>query len=155
MAYSVTKKMLAPQPALAVRRTIKPDGIAKALSEMFPQVAAYAQQNGIAMAGAPYARYLSMKGEDEWVIEAGFPIAAAAAGSDGVTAETLPGGPAAFTLHAGPYDRLRDAHSAIHEWIEELKIEAAGPPWESYVTDPGQHPDPKDWKTEVYVPLKS
>ncbi len=32
----------------------------------------------------------------------------------------------------------------------------AGPaaaPWESYVTDPAQHPDPADWRTEVYWPL--
>ena len=154
MEYSITKKTLTAQPALAVRRTIIPDGIAKALSEMFPQVAVYAQQNGIAMAGAPYARYLSMKGT-EWVIEAGFPVAAPAAGSGEVTAETLPGGPAAFTLHSGPYDKLRDAHSAIHDWIEEQKVEPAGAPWESYITDPSQHPDPKDWKTEVYVPLKA
>ncbi len=154
MTYSVTKKTLTPQPALAVRRTIKPDGIAKALSEMFPQVAVYAQQSGIAMAGAPYARYLSMKG-NEWVIEAGFPVAAPAAGSDEVIAAALPGGPAAFTIHSGPYDKLRDTHSAVHDWIVEQKLDAAGAPWESYVTDPGQHPDPKDWKTEVYVPLRS
>jgi hypothetical protein len=25
-----------------------------------------------------------------------------------------------------------------------------GPPWEVYVTDPGDYPDPKDWRTEVY-----
>jgi len=154
MAYPVTKKTLTAQPVLAVRRTITPDGIAKALSEMFPQVAVFLQQNGIAMAGAPYARYLSMKG-NEWVIEAGFPVAASVAGSGEVTAETLPGGPAAFTLHAGHYNKLRDAHSAVHDWIVEQKLDPAGAPWESYITDPGQHPDPKDWKTEVYVPLKS
>jgi AraC family transcriptional regulator len=30
---------------------------------------------------------------------------------------------------------------------------AAGAPWESYVTDPGQFPNPEDWRTEVYWPL--
>jgi hypothetical protein len=29
----------------------------------------------------------------------------------------------------------------------------SGAPWESYLTDPGQHPDPKDWKTEVFWPI--
>ena len=29
----------------------------------------------------------------------------------------------------------------------------SGAPWESYVTDPADHPDPADWRTEVYWPL--
>jgi len=34
-------------------------------------------------------------------------------------------------------------------------VRAGGAPWESYVTDPGEHPDPADWRTEVYWPLSS
>jgi effector-binding domain-containing protein len=30
----------------------------------------------------------------------------------------------------------------------------AGPPWESYITDPAEHPDPKDWQTEVLWPIQ-
>jgi len=32
---------------------------------------------------------------------------------------------------------------------------AAGAPWESYVTDPADYPDPADWKTEIFWPVKS
>jgi AraC family transcriptional regulator len=152
--YSVTKKELAPQPVLVMRRIIKPDGIAGALAEMFPRVMEYAQRNGIAPAGPLFSRYLAM-GRDEWTIEAGIPIAGHAAAAGEIMAETLPGGPAATTVHWGPYDKLRDAHVAVNEWISAEGFAPCGAPWESYLTDPGQHPDPKDWKTEVYIPIRA
>ena len=154
MNYSIEKKTLAPQQVLVMKRTIKPDGIAPALSEMFPALVGYAHRSGIAMAGPLFARYLTM-GRDEWIIEAGIPVAGPASAEGEIKAETLPGGPAAVAVHSGPYDKLREAHQAIHEWLKAQKLEAAGPPRESYLTDPGQHPDPKDWKTEVIVPLKA
>jgi len=40
-------------------------------------------------------------------------------------------------------------------WIEAQGLAPSGAPWESYVTDPGNFPDPKDWKTEVVWPLKA
>jgi hypothetical protein len=35
--------------------------------------------------------------------------------------------------------------------IEALTI--AGPPWETYLTDPGEHPDPETWETEIVQPI--
>jgi AraC family transcriptional regulator len=55
----------------------------------------------------------------------------------------------------GPYDKLPEAYEAMELWIQSQGLIAAGPPWESYVTDPSEHPDPKDWKTEIFWPLVS
>ena len=60
---------------------------------------------------------------------------------------------AATTIHTGSYDQLQDAYGAIQQWIEAEGLVADGAPWESYVTDPAEHPDPRDWKTEVFWPL--
>jgi len=145
MTYSITKTKLAPQPVMVLRREIQPSGIAQALAEMFPQVFQNAQRSGAVVVGPPFARYLEM-GLGMWTIEAGIPVA-------GPSADTLPGGLAAVTTHTGPYDKLREAFAAIQKWIAAEGLAAAGAPWESYVTDPADYPDPKDWKTEVYVPL--
>jgi AraC family transcriptional regulator len=154
MSYTIAKKQIEGQPVLVVRRRIRRDEIAKALAEMFGQVYTYAQRSGAALSGRPFARY------PEWglgmlTLEAGLPVAAAHAGEGDVKSDTLPGGCAAFTTHMGPYDQLVSAHAAIQQWIEAEHLTPQGAPWESYITDPVEHPDPKDWKTEVFWPLRS
>ncbi len=154
MDYSIIKKKVEPQPVLAIRRQVKPSEIATTLGEVYGRVFAHVQQKGIAMGGAPYARYLEMR-PGLWTIEAGLPVAAPAHGEGDIEAGTLPGGLVAMTTHAGAYDRLSEAHAAIQKWIESERLTSAGAPWESYITDPGNYPDPKDWKTEVFWPVAS
>jgi AraC family transcriptional regulator len=152
MDYSIAKKELSPQPVLVIRRRVKRSEIANALGDMYGHVYQLAQRNGVALAGPPFARYLDW-GPGLTTIEAGMPVAAPAAGDGEVASETLPGGPAAVTMHVGPYNTLSEAHAALQIWIETQGLATAGAPWESYVTDPGDYPDPKDWKTEVFWPI--
>jgi AraC family transcriptional regulator len=154
MAYSITKKEIAPQPVLLVRRRVKPSEVAATLAEVLGQVFLHAQRNGIALAGQPLTRYLEW-GPGLWTIEAGWPVTAhtGATPEGEVRADTLPGGPVATTTHSGAYDKLTEAHAAVQQWIEAQGLSAAGAPWECYVTDPADYPDPKDWKTEISWPL--
>jgi AraC family transcriptional regulator len=154
MEYSITKKALAPQPVLVVRRRVKPDELANALGPAFQTLFLFAQQNALALAGPPLTRYLDW-GPGVMTIEPGMPVAAhgSAPADDDIRADTLPGGFAAVTTHTGPYDGLTAAHAAVQQWIEAQGLMAAGGPWELYITDPADFPDPKDWKTEIYWPL--
>jgi AraC-like DNA-binding protein/effector-binding domain-containing protein len=154
MAYSITKKEVAPQPVLMVRRQVKPSEVAAVLGDVLGHVFLYAQRNGIALAGQPLTRYLEW-GPGLWTIEAGLPVTAhAGATPEGeVRADTLPGGSVATTTHAGAYDKLTEAHAAVQQWIEAEGLSTAGAPWECYVTDPADYPDPKDWKTEIFWPV--
>ena len=154
MAYTITKTQLAPQAVLVVRRRIKRSDIAATIAEVLPSIFVYAQQQGIALTGLPFARY-SEVGPGLLTIEPGMRIASGTAGSTegDVRYDTLPGGPAAVTMHCGPYELLPDAHAAVEQWIEAEGLTAGPACWESYVTDPGEVPDPKDWKTEIVWPL--
>jgi AraC family transcriptional regulator len=152
MTYSIAKREISPQPILAARRNVKLSEVAKALGEIFGQVHLYAQRAGAVMAGPPLTRYLQW-GPGLLTIEAGIPVASPVPGEGEVKADTLPGGFAAVTMHTGPYDQLMEAHAAVQQWIEAEGLTAQGAPWESYVTDPGDYPDPKDWKTEIFWPL--
>ena len=166
MSYSIEKRMLSPQPVLVVSRRVKRSDIANTIGEALPRVFLYAQQNGIALTGHPFTRYPDV-GPGLLTIEPGMRLAAPdesalktdpswmqTSDASGVRADTLPGGPAAVTMHVGPYDKLHDAYAALEEWIQGQGLTPAGAPWESYVTDPGEVPDPKDWKTEVYWPVR-
>ncbi len=81
------------------------------------------------------------------------PISAAAPGEGDVEASSLPSGPAVVGVHAGPYDQLGETYAAIERWIEANGLKAAGPPWESYITDPAEHPDPATCRTDIYWPV--
>jgi AraC family transcriptional regulator len=173
MSYSIVKKELAPQPVLVVRRRVKRSDIAAAITEALPHIFQYAQQRGIALAGHPFTRYVEI-GAGLLTIEPGMRVVGAAPPPPGgsstqhatlsagrsavapdavVVEDTLPGGPAATTMHAGTYETLPDAYAALETWMESEGVPPSGPPWESYITDPGEHPDPKDWKTEVSWPV--
>jgi AraC family transcriptional regulator len=165
MAYTITKQELAPQPVVVVRKRVKRSEIATAIGEGLPHVFVYAQQKGIPLAGLPFCRYPEM-GMGMVTLEPGMFVAASGAaieidpawtktaGEGEVRADTLPGGPAAFVMHVGPYDTLPEAYAALEQWIADQGLTAAGAPWECYRTDPGEVPDPKDWKTEIFWPVR-
>jgi AraC family transcriptional regulator len=141
--------------ALVMRRRITRDEIAAALSECLPTVFAYAQSHGLAIAGPPLARYPEVS-MGSLVLESGVAIAAPppAEPDDGIEAITIPAGTAAVAIHKGPYDRLPETYQAIEAWIRDKGLSTAGPPTETYLTDPGEHPDPETWETEIVQPVR-
>jgi AraC family transcriptional regulator len=149
---AVTRQQFAGQPILLIRRRIPRPELQGMLSECFGKLFGHGHKAGLPIAGWPVARYLSV-GPGLWTVEAAMPLAAATAGEGEMEAGTLPAGPVAVGIHAGPYEQLPETYAAIEKWMADNGVRAGGHPWESYVTDPGQHPDPADWKTEVYWPL--
>ena len=165
MTYTIKRTELSPQPVLVMRRRVKLSDIGPTLAAVLPNVFMHAQQTGQGIAGQPFTRYLEW-GPGLVTIEAGLPVVAPdknvndgdpasdnAAGRPEIVAECLPGGPVATVTHCGPYEKLSEAHAAIQQWIEDQGLRAAGPPWETYTTDPADYPDPQDWKTDVFWPL--
>jgi len=157
MTYTIEKKNLEPQPVLVVQRRVKRSDIAATIGGTLGLVFSYAQKNGIALSGFPITRYLE-SGPGMVTMQPGMRIASAGAGAaaedEDVKLDTLPGGAVVMTMHAGSYDQLMEAYAALEVWIAEQGLTPAGAPWEAYVNDPGDFPDPKDWKTEVFWPVK-
>jgi AraC-like DNA-binding protein/effector-binding domain-containing protein len=150
---SVTRQEFAGQAILLIRRSIPRSGLQGMLSECFGKLFAHGAKAGLPIAGWPVARYLSV-GPGLWTVEAAMPLAAPASGVGEMESGTLPAGPVALGIHAGVYDQLPETYAAIEKWMAENGVRVGGAPWESYVTDPAQHPDPADWRTEVYWPLE-
>ena len=65
--------------------------------------------------------------------------------------QILRGQTVAVLVHVGPFSGLRDACERLQEWAGER---AAGPFWESYVTNPREEPDSSRWVTEIFLPLR-
>ncbi len=154
MSVTVSHRQLDPRHALVIRRRVKPSEVAATLGEILGRVFAHAQREGFAFTGQPFTRYVK-SGLGLLTIEGGMPIATAGTSSGDVEAIELPGGAAAVAIHRGPYDRLSETHAAVERWIDANHFEPAGAPWEVYVTDPGERPDPATWETEVIYPVAS
>jgi len=152
MSYNITRRDLKPQPVLVIRKRVKRSEVAANLAQLFGHIFEHTQRNGIALAGQPFTRILEW-GPGLLLIDAGLQVKGPAEGEGDIKADTLPGGPAATTVHTGAYEGLADTHAAVQVWIADNGLTAGAAPWEIYVTDPAEYPDPKDWKTDVVWPL--
>ena len=151
---SIERRDIAPQHILFVRLRAARHELSSAIGEGLGQAFPYSQRVGVAIAGRPFTRYQST-GPGLYRIEVGMPVATATGGESRVESGTLPGGPVAVAMHAGSYDTLTETYAALERWIEANGYRTAGAPWESYITDPADLPDPADWRTEVYWPLEA
>jgi len=149
---SIERQELTAQPVLFVRVRVARHELATAIGNGIGKSYGHAQHAGLAMAGPPFTRYPEV-GAGLITVEAGVPLAAAAPGAGEIEAGELPGGPAAVAMHAGPYDQLTETYAAIERWMEAQGVRPGGAPWESYLTDPADHPNQADWRTAVYWPI--
>jgi AraC family transcriptional regulator len=149
---SVARQQYAGQHILLIRRKISRPDLQGNLAECFGKLYGHGRKAGLPIAGWPVARYLSV-GPGLWTVEAAMPVATAAKGEGEMEPGMLPAGPTALGIHAGAYEQLPETYTAIEKWMDANNVRPGGSPWESYVTDPAQHPDPADWRTEVYWPL--
>jgi len=149
---SITRKQIEPQHILFIRRRIAPSELQQTLGECFGKLFTHATKSGLPIAGWPMCRYVST-GLGLWTVEPAIPLAAPAHSEGEMHADVLPGGWVALGIHAGPHDQLPDTNAAIERWIEANGFKANGPAREHYITDPAEHPDSRDWRTEVYWPL--
>jgi effector-binding domain-containing protein len=153
--YEIEERTLTDQPTMVVSGKVKLEDIPAFLGRVYTTVERQVHESGAHVIGAPFARYRALDPEyREFEIEAGVPVLIAAPGHGEVHASSLPGGPAAVTVHIGPYERMEPAYRAIEDWLKERGAEPTGPAWEVYHTDPDEQPDPAAWHTEIVQPFR-
>ncbi|MDY7105480.1 MAG: helix-turn-helix domain-containing protein [Actinomycetota bacterium] len=140
--------------ALIMRRRVSRETVAQALGECLPKVFEHIQRSGLTMTSPPFARYPEV-GIGTFLVECGMAVADPGDGdaTEGIERIDVPPGRAVVAIHKGGYESLGDTYGAIERWLDEQSLKAGGPPWETYLTDPGDHPDPADWRTEITQPL--
>jgi effector-binding domain-containing protein len=156
MPYEVTIKELPAQPVAATRATTDLGHISTAISDGVHLVLDELGRRGIEPAGPLQVVYHADQVLDEDTaapIEICFPVAAPFQGSGEVYATELPGGPAAVTLHRGPYAEITPAYHTVSGWIADHGHELAGGPREVYLNVPGEVAE-DDLLTEVQWPIR-
>lgn len=152
---------LLPQPSVAVRiqAPMAELDLGALFGEHVPNIAHGIADRGGEPAGPPYGRYHEW-GSESVDVEIGIPVVMPIGdlrplgecepGEMG--ASSLPGGPAAVTVHTGSYESLSATYGSLEAWIDDQGRRPAGGPWESYVDDPAEV-SPEELRTEVIWPL--
>ena len=153
MQPDFTTTQLSEQPYLGIRATATMDQLSAVMGPLFGEVYGYIQQSGQVPAGMPFTIYYEMKGNSV-EFECGMPVATPIAGTDRIKAGNLPAGKAATVTHIGPYEGLGQTWTKLAKWIDSQGLQAAAPPWEVYVTDPGAEPDQTKWRTDILFPVR-
>lgn len=129
------------------------------MPELMTKVAAYAMNNNIQMAGAPYTYYHKWDTENNAVMfSCCVPTTdrvITSADSDILTGQLKPFKALKTTL-TGDYKNLKKAWDTAMKYIPENGLEFTdnGPMLEVYPTDPMMKPNPAEWITEIYIAVK-
>lgn len=127
--------------------------IGEKMGATFESVGSALAASGAIPAGPPIAVYLDVEDESAWRVAVGFPVEPPLPELMGLEHMDLPGGSSIVGTHEGPYDGLAAAWEAVTEYMKEGGLEAAAPPWESYVASPPAVDDPNKWVTEIIWPV--
>lgn len=86
-------------------------------------------------------------------ITAAVPVEPGATGRSGVELTTFPACKALCVTHIGPYEGLHESWTLLWAEMQRRGLQPGGHPWDRYVTDPAEEPNPANWITELNIPL--
>jgi DNA-binding transcriptional MerR regulator len=131
-----------------------PWALEHALRRVGTRVAAHISKHGETPDLHPVILYATdLSRDDEHTFEVCFPVAAPLPEGEGVVSKTLPAARVAYTDFLGPYDTIWNAHVELQAWIGEHGYVAVGPLRETGVVAAEDGADPRDWVTELAVPV--
>ena len=142
------------QPAATIRLTIARHEISQVMGPAIGELIACLTGQGLMPSGPVYSHHFRLDPE-VFDFEVGVPYSGDFAPEGRVVAGSTPGGKAAMTTLHGPYDGLPEGWGEFHQRVLSEGWPLAGNFWETYAKGPESSLDPADWRTELYMAMKS
>lgn len=144
---------------IAIRDSCSSSSISQFLTKIYKQTSDYLSENDLTIKESPFAQYLSFPqkpGDNDWVIlRAGVFVEnfGDTAFNDLIFYEKLPMLSAQAT-HYGDYRTTFDTHQKIRSYCKENNYSIVGSPYEIYMSDPSQKPNPNEWETRIIYEIE-
>lgn len=142
------------QRTAVMRGSVDRRELASWLAAAHGTLSAHLQTIGVAVTGAPFARY-GARDAEVLEVEAGLPVAETVTSRDQVEAALLPGGPAVVAWHRGSLDDVDGAYELIERWAARTGAELVDRPWEVLDPDPEGSSADATWIIEVVQPYRT
>jgi hypothetical protein len=144
-----------PMVAMVKGATARMDELATLMGELYGNIWAVIQEQGLEVVGPPFTHYLSFDHETGVSeILAGIPVSGKAKEAGEVMVKKYKEIDVIQAVHTGPYYDLPVSYQKLMDYIAENQIETK---WESidiYINDPMSQPDITRLKTLIAFPLK-
>lgn len=133
--------------------------ISELMGQQYGHLVSYMTNKQILPSGGPFTIYLENDLENGNVIMSNaIPVKEKITieGDNQILCGYIPKTKALKATFKGNYNNLGIAWEEVHTYIERnnIVINDAIKPFEVYANDPGQYPNPADWLTEIYIPIK-
>jgi effector-binding domain-containing protein len=132
--------------------------ISQVMDQQYGSIATYMEQNNIPFDGMPFTIYHDMNFEDGTVIMSNaIPVKDKITATDAanIGCDYMPKLKVLKATLTGNYTNLGKAWEAAMKHLGENAMEQTEfKPFEIYSNDPGDYPNPADWITEIYIPIK-
>ena len=133
MKYEVVVETVDAELLAAVRASVRVGKVAAAWKPALDQVWAYLGARKELRPGHNLFLYRHPdRRDDAMTVDFGVQVACPFERQGKVECVTTPAGEVARTVHVGPYDRLAEAHGAIHAWCAINGRKFAQVSWETY-----------------------
>lgn len=132
--------------------------ISQVMEKQYVGISMFMRQNNIAFAGMPFTIYHDMNmGNGTVIMSNAIPIneKIVITGNSDILCDYMPKLKVLKTVLKGNYTNLPEAWKTTMKFIDENNINQSDMnPFEIYTNDPVNVPNPADWITEIYVPIK-
>ncbi len=133
--------------------------VTQKMTKMKAEVSSYMEQNNIEKNGSAFVLY------NEWnersnnaIFSVGIftPSEVITPAESEILTGFLPNQKVLKTTLKGDFDNLKEAWDKAYSYIQEngLQVNEDGRPFEVHVTDPEKEPNPANWITQIYIPVK-
>jgi len=142
------------QAAAVIHLTVPRSEMMKVFGPAVGELMTALANQGVEPVGAVFAHHLKMS-PDSFDFELGVRVALPVKVAGRVMPGELPAAKVAHTIYSGPYEGLPSAWGEFSKWIRANRHEPAETLWELYAVGPQSTPDPADWRTELFQPLRA
>lgn len=124
------------------------------MGKLINEIAAWAEDNEIETAGAPFAIYYTSPKDDadNVTYDIGFPVLGEIEGTSRIVIATIPEHKVISATHKGPYTDLPDVYQAMVDFVILNKYDVIGSPREIYYNSP-EDVSVNELVTEVQFPV--